>query len=239
MSTTEPNQPARHCGDDVAAYALGALEPGEVDTFRRHLEQCAVCRDELAAFEQIVRELPLAAEQYRAPKTLRSSVLQALEDEPTLSAGAKRRRTRPRANWVLAIPRPALALASLVLVLAIAFGAYELGSGSSGSNATKVFNAQVSGSRGTAQVRVTGGRGELVVHNFAPPPGGKIYEVWVVRPHRAPQPTTALFSVTAKGDGAVDVPGSLHGVNQVLVTPEPAGGSQVPTHTPVIAAKLT
>jgi anti-sigma-K factor RskA len=239
MSPTESNQPTRHCGDDVAAYALGALAPGEVDTFRRHLEQCAVCRDELAAFEQIVRELPLAADQYRAPKTLRASVLQALEDEPTLGPAAKRRRARPHAKWFSAIPRPALALASLVAVLAIAFGAFELGSGSSGSSATKVFNAQVSGSRGTAHVRVSNGHGELVVHDFAPPPRGKIYEVWLVRPHRAPQPTPALFSVTAKGDGAVDVPGSLRGVKQVLVTPEPAGGSQAPTHTPVIAATLT
>ena len=32
---------------------------------------------------------------------------------------------------------------------------------------------------------------------------------------------------------------TLSGVSQVLVTPEPAGGSKVPTHAPVIAAQLS
>ncbi len=82
-------------------------------------------------------------------------------------------------------------------------------------------------------------RGELVVQHFTPPPSGKIYEVWLVRGKRAPQPTNALFDVNADGNGDVDVPGSLKGVDQVLVTPEPAGGSKVPTHTPVIAAQLS
>ena len=51
----------------------------------------------------------------------------------------------------------------------------------------------------------------------------------------APAPTKALFSVTAAGDGEVDVPGNLQGVSPVLVTPEPTGGSQHPTHPPVIS----
>ena len=55
----------------------------------------------------------------------------------------------------------------------------------------------------------------------------------------SPSPTMALFSVTAAGDGQVDVPGSLHGVSLVMVTPEPAGGTKVPTHAPVISASLT
>ena len=35
------------------------------------------------------------------------------------------------------------------------------------------------------------------------------------------------------------MPGNLHGVSQVMVTPEPAGGTLVPTHPPVIVAPLT
>jgi hypothetical protein len=62
--------------------------------------------------------------------------------------------------------------------------------------------------------------------------------VWLVHGKQAPQPTNALFDVNADGSTAVDVPGSLKGVDQVLVTPEPKGGSTVPTHTPVIAAQL-
>jgi hypothetical protein len=34
------------------------------------------------------------------------------------------------------------------------------------------------------------------------------------------------------------VPGDLKGVSEVLVTPEPLGGSSVPTHAPVIIAQI-
>jgi anti-sigma-K factor RskA len=229
--------PTPHGGnDDVAAYALGALEPAEAEAFRRHLEQCVVCRDELAAFDQVVRALPLAADQYRAPDTLRKRVLRAVEVEPKVTPKAERRRARPRRGW-FSVPRPAHALAALVAAVAIAIGALELGS--SGSSGTRIYNAQVTGSTGTAQVKVTGGHAELILRHFAPPPPGKIYEVWLGRPNRPPQPTSALFSVTAKGAGNVGVPGNLHGVNVVMVTPEPAGGSRVPTHSPVLSARLS
>ena len=38
-----------NCGLDAAPYVLGALEPEEARAFVRHLERCAVCRDEVAA----------------------------------------------------------------------------------------------------------------------------------------------------------------------------------------------
>jgi hypothetical protein len=60
-----------------------------------------------------------------------------------------------------------------------------------------------------------------------------IYEVWLSR-GTAPEPTDALFGVTTHGSGAVAVPGSLHGVKEVLVTSEPLGGSLHPTSTPLI-----
>ncbi len=43
-----------------------------------------------------------------------------------------------------------------------------------------------------------------------------------------PQPTDALFTVTRAGAGSVEVPGSLRGVREVMVTSEPLGGSSAP-----------
>jgi anti-sigma factor RsiW len=236
MSDSDNDSTTRECGADVAAYALGALEPAEAESFRGHLAQCVVCRDELATFQHVVNALPASVPPHRAPKALRQRVLTAVSEEPRVGPGAARSRAQPRRRW-LAMPRPALALGAALAAVAIAVVALQLGS--SGSTSTKVYNAAVTGSTGTAQVRVANGRAELVVRDFQPPPSGKIYEVWLSRPNRAPQPTSALFSVTAKGDGDVDVPGSLRGVNQVLVTPEPAGGSRAPTHSPVIRAQLS
>jgi anti-sigma factor RsiW len=224
--------PTRDCGADTAAYALGALEPAEAEAFARHLQQCPRCRDELAALQQAVKALPMAADQYRAPDSLRRRVLAVPEAEPKARPTAQRRRV-PSPTRGFSLSRPALALGAVVLVVAIAIAAISL---SSSSSSTHVYKAQVSGVSGSAQVRVTDGHAVLIVHHLSPPPAGKIYEVWLARPDRAPQPTPALFSVNT---GDVDVPGRLKDVNQVMVTPEPAGGSQAPTHAPVIIAKLS
>jgi hypothetical protein len=221
------------CSADVAAYALGALEPDEAEAFARHLETCAVCPVELVAFQQVVDDLAISAPSADAPRTMKRRLMAAVAAEPRLDRSARTERRRLRDRIGLS---PGLAVAgglalaaiiALVVVLALP-GA---------STRSRTIAAQVTG-RGTASLRVSGGHAELVLHHFAAPPRGKIYEVWVQRGSANPSPTAALFSVNRGGDGDVDVPGSLHGVTHVLVTPEPAGGSRVPTHAPVITATL-
>jgi anti-sigma-K factor RskA len=213
------------CGGDAAAYALGALEPAEAETFRAHVESCVVCRDELAAFNEVVEELPMAATQRAAPRALRRRIRRAVR--------ADRRQPPRRRAWA----RPALAAATALAAAAAIVGGVELSSNGSGS--VRVIQASVIGSSGQAQLRLTGNNAELMVHNFPSPPAGKIYEVWLRRAANPPSPTGALFSVTSSGAGDVGVAGNLHGVSEILVTPEPAGGSKSPTHSPVIVARLT
>jgi anti-sigma-K factor RskA len=235
MSKDDLTADSRECGSDVAAYALGALDATEVDAFRVHLESCAVCRDELAAFQEVIDTLPMTAPAHPVPGDLRRRVMRAVEAEPKRQADrspAPRRRISV-AGWL--VPRPALALGTALALAVVVFAGVRLNSSS--GPATRVIQAQVTG-QGTAEVQLTGGHGELVLHRFSPPPAGQIYEVWLKRSHGAPIPTSALFSVTAKGDGDVEVPGSLHGVSQMMVTAEPAGGSRVPTHPAVIQANL-
>ena len=222
-----------HRAEDIAAYALGALEPAEAEALARHIETCSICRDELDSLRSVVDLLPISAPAFEAPRQLRRRVRRAIDAEPRLSA--RGRASRSGGSWLPRwASRPALAvaggLAAVAIALVIVF--------TSGGSGTRVVNAQVTGP-GRASLKISGGHGELVVRHFTPPPKGKIYEVWLVRGARAPQPTSALFGVTADGSGDVEVPGSLHGVSQVLVTPEPAGGSRVPTHAPVIAVKVS
>jgi len=77
------------------------------------------------------------------------------------------------------------------------------------------------------------------VSHLPPPPAGRIYEIWVKRGSRPPAPTRELFSVTAGGAAEVGVPGDVRGVSTIMVTEEPAGGSLVLTHVPVIVAQVT
>jgi hypothetical protein len=90
----------------------------------------------------------------------------------------------------------------------------------------------------SAVVRVQGGHAQLIVQRMPAAPAGKIYEVWLKRDGQAPVATSALFGVTSAGAATVAVPGNLHRVREVLVTPERLGGSVRPTHAPVIIARL-
>jgi anti-sigma-K factor RskA len=232
MTDRESMSGIHDCGGDAAAYALGALEPAEAEAFERHLEGCAVCRDELAEFEQVVHALPMAAPQRPAPKELRRRVLRAVREDAAVASPPRRPRTALRPTW--AWRAIVLAGACAAIVLAVFAGLnYSSGGG------TRVIRARVTGITGSALVRLSGGRGELIVHHLSPPPPGKIYEVWLKRPRGAPAPTSVLFSVTSGGAGEVGLPPRLHGVTEILVTPEPQGGSSTPTHTPVIVAPLT
>ena len=74
------------CGGDAAAYVLGALEGHELEAFRAHLEQCAVCRDEVDAFGGVVNVLPIAAPQQRASRSLRRRVMRDVRQEPRRAA---------------------------------------------------------------------------------------------------------------------------------------------------------
>jgi hypothetical protein len=88
-------------------------------------------------------------------------------------------------------------------------------------------------------VRIAGGRAELVVEHLSPPPPGHVYEVWLKASRPAPVPASVLFSVSPTGRADVTLPQGLRGVREVMVTPEPAGGSPAPTHAPVIFATIT
>jgi anti-sigma-K factor RskA len=181
----------------------------------------------------VVNELPLATAPHKAPAAMRRKVMREVQADARARRSAGSARSVRRPVWRL--PRPALALgATLLVAAAVVVGVV---SGSSSGPTARVLTGQVVGP-GTAQLRIVSGRASLVVHHFAQPPAGKIYEVWIVHGKNAPSPTTALFSPTSAGSGVQEVPGSLKGVSAVLVTPEPMGGSAHPTHTPVISVPL-
>jgi anti-sigma-K factor RskA len=225
------------CVTDAAAYALGALEPSEVTAYEHHLNACAACREEVSAFETITDALPLSAHQYRSPRSLRRRVLRTVRAESRQAKANERRGGFVRLLLRTTAPRPVAAAASMIAVAAAAIAFAIIASG--GSPASRLFPATVRGSTGTAALRISDGRGELIVRHFSAPPAGRIYEIWLKRPGNKAAPTSALFSVTAGGVADVGIPDDLRGVSEVLVTQEPAGGSPTPTGPAVIVARTS
>ena len=92
------------------------------------------------------------------------------------------------------------------------------------------MTAQVSDAPGaTVQLEVNGEEGRLMARGLPAPPNGRVYQVWLKRDGHAPEPTAALFMPSRDGAATASVPGSMEGVDQVMVTDEPDGGSPQPT----------
>jgi anti-sigma-K factor RskA len=217
----------RECGENAAAYVLGALEPAEAEAFRAHIDECAACRAEVAAYEGVTTVFPAAGGPYEVPRGLRRRVMREVRATPKTAPSRRAATVRAPTRFPLAWGG-ALAAVVVAVIVAVALS-------SGASSGTRVIQASV----GSAQLQIAGGRGDLVVHRLPPLPAGRIYEMWVQRGNAAPTPTGTLFSTRANGSANVGVPGSLHGISAVMVTQERAGGSPAPTSAPIIVARVT
>lgn len=244
------NPPRDGCGYGAAAYALGALEDGELASFRAHLDECVVCRDELAAFEHVATVLPLSVTRLAPPKQLRRRLLAEVRADARTNRRIARlarrneredRGTRGTGRAVLGglLVRPAAGLACAAVLAVGGVGAALTLGGSGGPVGARDYAAAVYTPTGSAQLQVRGGHVRLIVHGMPAPAAAHVYEVWLERDaDGVPQPTRALFSVGPGGDAAVAIPGAVGHLRRVLVTQEPAGGTAVPTTSPIVVANL-
>jgi hypothetical protein len=106
----EATTPARGCdrAEDLVAYLYGESAPAEAQEFRRHLDACAVCREELSAFGA-VRE---AVGEWRAEAL---SVPPSLELHEAFARAPLAQRAAPRERSALAALREFFSLSPLWL----------------------------------------------------------------------------------------------------------------------------
>jgi anti-sigma-K factor RskA len=210
--------------EDLAAYMLGALEPGEAARFEQHLEGCDTCRVEVRWFEPAVQALPEAVELRQPPRSLRKSLMAEVR--------ADARPAQPRARWSW---KPALAFAVMVLAVAGAAG-YEIGNGGSGSGggASTVVSRQPDGI--TVRMVREGDGGTLRLAHVHQLPPGKVLEAWVRREGQV-EPVPALFVPDRAGRASTTI-ADMRGVDTVMVTTEPQGGSKQPTSEPLVTMSV-
>lgn len=80
----------RHVDDLVDAYALGALEPEEVDAVERHLDDCPDCRALAEAAREATERLLTATPQVAPPPALKQRVMDRIRAERAQSATSAR-----------------------------------------------------------------------------------------------------------------------------------------------------
>lgn len=228
--------------DSLGAWLLGALPEDEAASFAAHLRECPVCQEDDLSLQVAADALPASAPPLPAPPELKARIMAVVEREAQLLAAAgseaDRPQPAPRRRWRIGglSLRPGLALAATCALLLGGVGALV------GERALKddvrTVPATLSSERAStgarAELRISEGGATLVGTKLPAPPKGRVYEVWLDRGGRNPEPTSALFSTRRDGSASVSVPGSLKGVREVLVTDEPEGGSSVPTREPLL-----
>jgi anti-sigma-K factor RskA len=229
--------------DTAASYVLGALPEDEHERFVAHLAECDDCRASVAALQVAADALPLAVVQVAPPPELKDRIMTTIRSESELigAADARPGKPAPRRRWwrppALALRPLPVALGLAVLIAVGVVGGVVL----SGGDNTRTVQGTVlvaSAPKAQAALELSDEASKLTVSGMPPPPSGKVYQVWLKRPAQDPTPTRALFRVDARGRADVEIQhGRLKGIEQVLVTAEPDGGSPAPTSNPVIAAR--
>lgn len=217
------------------AYALDALEPGEVAAFEEHLAGCAACRQEVAEFRLVAAELA-GAESFAPPPELRDRILAkaahtrqlppVVRDLPVRETGRPARRST---RWLVA--------AAAAVVLAVGGGVALNQSGDDGTylaaGVSQVFeapDAQVlnvdTANGGTLRIAMSRDLNEMAVDPHDLPDLGdqQVYQLWTIHDGAA-----RSAGVLGSSGAAMPIPAG----SQVAITIEQAPSATQPTREPI------
>ena len=221
--------------DSVGSYLLGAMPDDELGGFEAHLSECPACRDEVDRLRVAADALPVSVPLVAPPPELKDRIMTVVEAEAELlaSAGPAARPARPerpareRRSWFGWLSRPAVALAC-ALVLLVGGGVIG-GLIAGGGEETRTLSAQTAPEGATVDLKIARrGRHPGRDRHAGAARGPRLPGV-DAQAGREAGPTSALWTPRADGSADVAVPGSLDGVQSVLVSAEPPGGSPAPT----------
>lgn len=222
--------------EDLAAYILGALEPAEAAEFERHLEGCERCRKEVRWLEPAVQALPESVERQEPPPRLREALMAEVRADARGAGSGAEAGGGSVLGWIRGNFSPrGLRLAGGFAVLALAIAAvagYEIGKGGS-DEGTGGGSTLVSREHGiTAKMVSEGEGGTLHLADVRQLPPGKVLEAWVRREGTV-EPVPALMVPDRKGQAEATI-ADMNGVDTVMVTEEPQGGSEAPTGEAIV-----
>ncbi|MFI6421979.1 anti-sigma factor domain-containing protein [Streptomyces sp. NPDC050842] len=236
----------------TGAYALDALDPEERGAVRLHLAGCAACALEVEEFSETVARLGLAVAG-TPTAALRAGVMERIatvRQEPPPTGQAVRTTAR---GW-LGVRRWTRWALAACLATAVGFGGvaawqYEsAGDARQEADRARAANDAVAvvlaapdaristgrldgGAVGTVVVSASLDRAVFAASGMAPPPPGKVYQLWYADGDGTMRPAGLMDP--GAGAEATLLDGPVDGASGMGVTVEPAGGSPRPTSDPV------
>jgi anti-sigma-K factor RskA len=224
--------------DDLAAYALGALEEREALELQGHLGDCESCRAQLRWLQTAVDLLPRSVEQLEPPARLRRRLAATVRAEARKESRAGIEAAEPRRlrDWGAMLWRPATAVAAGALIVAGAAAGYLLHEPGQSSSVVTARPLPAAPARLAGTLERQDGTAILTMSHLPALPHQDVYEAWVQRDGTL-QPSS-LFVPRRDRTADAAVPGPLDDADAVLVTREPRGGSRQPTSAPLLRADL-
>lgn len=226
--------------EEVGAFLLGALTDLEIQAFERHMTHCPNCRDEVERLRPAADALPRSVEQLAPPPSLKTALMEVVDQEAEEMADESARPARPKRRRFSLVPslRPVLVAGALALGVVGGFAVAQL----SEDEPARTISANVDETRipeasGRLQLQGDGNDGAILrVQGMPSLESNRVYQAWVARDGTfVPQPT---FEVGESGGGAVAIPDDLSDAQSILVTREPRGGARAPGEVPILAVGL-
>ena len=234
---------------NVAAFALGGLEPEEAAEIQRHIASCADCQSELEELWSVNRALDAAPPPATPPAYLKGEILSRVraeqlspsnKEETDESSSLEVRRRSHRTSRFnrfkeLRLVLPSAAAAALVAVIALGvfFGFWreETPVATIQLIPTPQEAAGLKGYWGVAEIRpqpAGNQQVELKLNNFEEPKPNSYYELWFVSGDKR----ISAGSFTSVGEGEtrvlLNVPPEASKYHTLLITEEHVGKGSAP-----------
>lgn len=230
-----------HIIELLPAYALGCLDADEEAAVADHLANCAACHQELAAYQAVVNQLPLAVTELSPHPALKQQLLQQIHKKPQ----AKMAVSTPARwlSWRLTLPtifvRPQWqvisALAILILLVTnLLLWQQMRRTAVPGIQITLANTDAAPDATGFIYISADGKYGTLVAENLPQLPPEQQYQLWLTLDGE--RTSGGVFSVRKDGYASLEIwsPDPLNLYQTFGITMEPAGGSPSPTGSRVL-----
>jgi anti-sigma-K factor RskA len=226
--------------ENLAAYAMGALNAEEASALEAHLRTCDSCRAELADYQRVSAGLLSALPPQAPPAAIKKNLQMTLRSQV--------KSARPQIKWSL--NRLVVGAAIVLLIGLNIVSIFEVSSlkqeqterdGQYGSQQTAIAMLAYPSTQ-TISFDQTGISGSLLVDkkrnllavfawNLPSPPAGKTYQMWLIDPKE--DRTSGGFLVSENTQpfvmAVIKSPQPLTGFVGFGITLEPVGGSPKPT----------